>query len=1309
MDLFNPLPSSTYDQNTLETPTQDISNYYTEQQTNGEFPFPPLQWPNNRGSGKFMDVLEMGKTSNMCFLGKETSTALLRKQATTAAISIAHQGSSSKFWWADQNVRLKSKSVWKPKSGLYQLQPPTRVHKINSHRRKDKFSTKLQISRLSTHYTALGIDFRTIESVLEKDRHYELARTNYDLSVGNLLTSFRPWNWNSEEFGCSLIPNPIPTKLERGLNLLDLDKPLGGYDIEGGEFSDSGEDDDDDDNDAGLDNCFGDSDDDEFKVFRTLLDKGKSSKRSSRKAKSKSSDNSKSSRYASRSWVAMPTGLQSKGLRVYPCPSPNDTVEARLRNKNPRSNDRRFEHRIISEYMTPIRELATIPKDPRLLAVRSMGGINIVATFEMVSPLGAPNIEALTLPTQYSYAEANQWVINMSPNKWNVADMALSSSDNSIHIWNYNNQTVECLRQSDPYLENENEWSICQYWNTPKSFLVCDSRALLSLDSRTSTQRNTTIMFDVNDFINSLPTSTSKNYDSKEYITAICPSEFNPLHAAMCTNKYLRIFDQRYTKSPIITWSHSFLPHDPPRFMLSVKNDVAPDCWPCGTGSFIISSRVNGKSAVYTYGPSGGLSLPCSGYDQSSLVPFSYHNRVEANSSANISSDVDWFTPWKHIKPNDFNVAPGLSGIAVCKAENDDDPGLSYYVFQLASDNSLYGQTYSAVSSQLDQSSSSSAAVVSNMYSTKTDSNGGVENEKNEEVVLNSSGEKRIMFKDWYFDKKSGLVMDGTDTCMFTKKKLGEYSASLMNDEVSELCDYRRMDIRALYKFACLGPDKIMESIVGRLFDQNEHMDSVMSAITKGQSGEVNNNNGNNDGGDDAQNNSEDSSKLVPLKTLKEMVESATEDYRPGWYEGFKVDEALANELLSKFNENPDRISELALVSKIEEEEEDVDMVMETQMSEDYPSQNISSRQGVPVNSATLAGNNNGDGDGAADRNISIKPSTGTFSSLYKSLSEKHKTDDKKMRISDKTLNALASDIWLSSVRIQAKNSQGAEKDPEDEMGLGETSKTMALKKMGEKSREYKFTSVLPKNTEIKLTKAALGLSRTWEKLPSNAFDLDSAVRDGHGYTSASDSQGGYSSSGISSYSVSLRPVSSRHYPDQLQQQLQSQSASQRGTAPTTPRSATSSQSFFPTTPTVRKAPDVGSTRTTRRRRALYSSKTQFPSNSMISSTSNSPIVGSQQVRAADMQVQPGLASSARKLKPVPSIKLEPLNVFGSPVGQNLPDASARPGPQPQAPVIPQTPHRRHPNALNIMTTGPGSGTTPTSKRRTKRPRVSGF
>ncbi|KAJ1680343.1 hypothetical protein EV182_000178 [Spiromyces aspiralis] len=1050
-------------------------------------PFPLVSWPQRRGAKGNLDTIDIGKTNNMLFLGREGSFLSKNK-------IVRHLPQKCPLWM-DQNVRLKSNvRLWAPLGPLCQLQPPTKPHRMRPHGWKPSSAdVRRHISRLNAYYPDLGIDIDVVKQYLDESIDLEFTTNQFDMSIGNQLATFRPWRWNSSEFGYKSLKSPVYGALQRRLNLIDLDAP---FDLD--EDSEQGN---------SSDEC-------------TEEEEGVTARSRDRKRRA-------STRYAQRTWVAMPLGTDGRDLRVYPCPAPDDTVESRLRRADTKARDvkeMRPDDRVISSFMTPITEIKSIPSDPRLLAVRTRGGISMLATFESFAPSGAPRIEAVTLPTQYSFGEANPWVINMSPNRWNVADMVLSSSDGSIHLWNYNEMFVQTLR--GPKDGGGHEWGICEYWNSPMTLMAADGRSLAMLDSRAGPQCCATTLFSL-EGERSTDNVAATAY-GHEYITAACPSEGHIMHALVATNKTLRIYDQRYAKRPVMSWTHAFLPYDPPRFIASVHTDYGTastldPSLPGAATSVVLASKVLAKSAIYTYSQYGHT-VPYVSLDQSGLTPFTYHPRCEALHCEYLASETDWSTPWDHIRPADFHITPGLAGLAICRGEDSDryrcdgdrgglPAGRPYYVFQLSSDLALYGQVYAPLNkSKLEDPASLLSAV-------------------------NDDGEQRIMFKDWHrtFTKPYGVI-DGTDTKMYSHSGIVNHNAKQMKERHTQLRDYKQLDLYALYKYIVMAPHLNERTRVGGGTTSRRTRRAAVGQTEEEEARELCHRFLESIGYGDLP--GPNTTLYEHITGMKQKVMNNIQANRgqsliPLFARPFIMDEGVARSMANILNMASDRarfetILDLSAVVDSGSGSGNNNRALEgsPELIESTPVNTITTIASPPPSSSSWS---------MAAR----RPTFEAFSRLVGELrqlteGERSQANPPRAKLLDDTIKHISTDLWLASAKYRSLASQtreatakaGSNTSTIEENGAEEEE---GLSDMGNSNRRHVRVAAAatprqhtvplrflqPKN-DVKFSKAAIALSRIWDKLPSNAFDKEDPVSE---YTTAgSESLDGYSSSGYSSH-----------------------------------------------------------------------------------------------------------------------------------------------------------------------------------------------
>ncbi|PVU99341.1 hypothetical protein BB560_004335 [Smittium megazygosporum] len=189
-----------------------------------------------------------------------------------------------------------------------------------------------------------------------------------------------------------------------------------------------------------------------------------------------------------------------------------------------------------------------INNEPKFVFSRSQSEVSMIETlcdldFAKENPESIP-IKYQPIGEPYIFAERNRFINHIAPSMFNPTEILLSSLDYSARLWDFSNET--------------SNWMVCEYWNSPRTFVSATRNQVSAIDSRVSLNTNPKALI---------------NFDSvqdqivHEKITSIKVNPLDSMHLAVGTNQKIHVYDLRYPNSPLISWAHNFSTLDPPFYL----------------------------------------------------------------------------------------------------------------------------------------------------------------------------------------------------------------------------------------------------------------------------------------------------------------------------------------------------------------------------------------------------------------------------------------------------------------------------------------------------------------------------------------------------------------------------------------------------------------------------------------------------------------------------------------------------------------------------------------------------------------------
>ncbi|KAJ2887941.1 hypothetical protein FB639_000980 [Coemansia asiatica] len=198
------------------------------------------------------------------------------------------------------------------------------------------------------------------------------------------------------------------------------------------------------------------------------------------------------------------------------------------------------------EFTTAIRQIRTHRAHLGLACVRTD---SMAALVQMVSDDPQVTLQISGTPYDYGSRGADHWVCDAAWSPWMASEIALASATGDVRLWD-----CSAARETSAFAGRgpRRRWAACDYWGAPRVLLCADNTTLSCVDARAN--RMNTVFLD---------TTQSAFASAGEVITAAKASETHPLHAIAATTHYIRIYDRRYARQPLLAWEVPD-PDDPP-------------------------------------------------------------------------------------------------------------------------------------------------------------------------------------------------------------------------------------------------------------------------------------------------------------------------------------------------------------------------------------------------------------------------------------------------------------------------------------------------------------------------------------------------------------------------------------------------------------------------------------------------------------------------------------------------------------------------------------------------------------------------
>ncbi|OMJ13709.1 hypothetical protein AYI70_g8226, partial [Smittium culicis] len=296
----------------------------------------------------------------------------------------------------------------------------------------------------------------------------------------------------------------------------------------------------------------------------------------------------------------------------------------------------------------------------------------------------------------------NRFIIHCSPSPYNSTEVLLTSSDHSVRIWDFNNRSEKVINKGSNIIKSVLDWSVTEYWNSPRTFLHANRDSAYLLDSRASETSNKIIFCNY---------SSSSKSDSSEKIVSVKTDALNPFHSIIGTTKNISVYDMRFNSSPLLSWKHDFSSMDPPVFLdtilhSDIKSSVDNNKNIC---SIVAASKHKALISTFTYHQSRSNGSPVISLSRSSLNSFHSHESNKIQLLDNISQSQFYSSDLKtKIQRSEMYPFPNLDGIVIdkCFSFDDFDDDSNFYktdggmygnnstIYQFGQDGSLYSQNY---------------------------------------------------------------------------------------------------------------------------------------------------------------------------------------------------------------------------------------------------------------------------------------------------------------------------------------------------------------------------------------------------------------------------------------------------------------------------------------------------------------------------------------------------------------------------------------------------------------------------------------
>ncbi|PVV00076.1 hypothetical protein BB559_000129 [Furculomyces boomerangus] len=501
------------------------------------------------------------------------------------------------------------------------------------------------------------------------------------------------------------------------------------------------------------------------------------------------------------SWLAYTGGEIHNELRFYPN---IETPEQSRSYININWDGLNLDNTYKPTFQTPILQLSTSPADNEFFFVRTHDQVSMIETgldATLLSEASMNNLVPLKygqIGNSYLLASNNRFINHCAPSPYNAPEVLLTSVDHSVRLWDFTDNSEQLLYKGLNYIENTIDWATTEYWNTPRTFLHADTNCAYIIDSRLKNDGM------LNRFV------SFSNFDKNTYLeklVSIKPKALNPMHAVIGTTQNIRVYDMRYSKTPVILWRHKFPVIDPPEFLYTLNSDQSNfDKNIDITCSIVAASRRQTNISVFVYSQSKADGNPYISISQNNVDSFHTNDSVKAQ-LLDIISDTQFksTTVRKKITQENIFPLPELSGFVInprtdLKKRNPKSSknycDNCYSIFQLAVDGSLYKQNVNILSNLSSENQKSNETELEKMLR-----KGKTNNENDSEKVCNKHIENDSLYcKEVCRDVNLNLV-DGNGQLFISYNQNVDYEKSQKLKFANTEWPFIRNDFREVLQY----------------------------------------------------------------------------------------------------------------------------------------------------------------------------------------------------------------------------------------------------------------------------------------------------------------------------------------------------------------------------------------------------------------------------------------------------------------------------------------------------------------------------